>query len=54
MIIDLKVGEFKPEHVGKMGFYLAAVDTQVATDQDALHIRVGSEGTRSRDGSVRR
>jgi hypothetical protein len=38
VVIDLKVGEFKPEHVGKMGFYLAAVDTQVATEQDAPSI----------------
>ncbi len=27
--IDLKVGEFEPEFVGKMQFYLAALDTQV-------------------------
>jgi predicted nuclease of restriction endonuclease-like (RecB) superfamily len=26
VIIDLKMGEFKPEFVGKMGFYLTAVD----------------------------
>lgn len=38
MVINLKVGEFKPEHVGKMGCYLAAVDTQVATHQDAPSI----------------
>ena len=25
-VIDLKIDEFKPEYVGKMGFYLAAVD----------------------------
>jgi len=27
--IDLKVGEFEPEHVGKMQFYLAALDDKV-------------------------
>jgi predicted nuclease of restriction endonuclease-like (RecB) superfamily len=27
--IDLKIGEFEPEHVGKMQFYLAALDAQV-------------------------
>jgi hypothetical protein len=27
--IELKVGEFKPEFVGKMQFYLAALDRQV-------------------------
>ena len=26
---ELKSGEFKPEHAGKMGFYLAAVDAQL-------------------------
>lgn len=26
VVIDLKIGEFKPEHAGKMNFYLAAVD----------------------------
>jgi predicted nuclease of restriction endonuclease-like (RecB) superfamily len=25
-VIELKAGEFKPEHVGKLGFYLSAVD----------------------------
>ncbi len=34
VVIDLTIGDFKPEHVGKMGFYLAAVDAQVATDDD--------------------
>ncbi|MDP1561310.1 MAG: PDDEXK nuclease domain-containing protein [Pirellulaceae bacterium] len=27
--IDLKIGEFEPEHVGKMQFYLVALDNQV-------------------------
>jgi hypothetical protein len=27
--IELKIGEFEPEFVGKMQFYLAALDTQV-------------------------
>lgn len=27
--IDLKIGEFEPEHVGKMQFYLTALDQQV-------------------------
>lgn len=26
VVIDLKTGEFKPEHAGKMGFYLSAID----------------------------
>ncbi len=29
MAIELKVGEFQPEFVGKMQFYLAALDRQV-------------------------
>jgi len=27
--IDLKIGEFQPEHIGKMQFYLAALDDLV-------------------------
>jgi predicted nuclease of restriction endonuclease-like (RecB) superfamily len=26
VVIELKVGPFKPEYVGKLGIYLAAVD----------------------------
>jgi hypothetical protein len=33
-VIELKVGPFKPEYVGKLGFYLAAVDDLVKTDAD--------------------
>ena len=29
LAIDLKIGEFQPEHVGKMQFYLAALDNLV-------------------------
>jgi predicted nuclease of restriction endonuclease-like (RecB) superfamily len=29
IVIDLKVGDFKPEYVGKMDFYQAAVDEPV-------------------------
>ena len=29
VVIELKVGAFKPEFVGKMQFYLAALDRQV-------------------------
>ncbi len=33
--IDLKVGEFKPEYVGKMNFYLSLLDrTEKATDEE--------------------
>lgn len=29
MAIELKIGEFKPEYVGKMGFYLSLLDKNV-------------------------
>lgn len=32
--IELKVGEFMPEHVGKVQFYLAALDSQVKTREE--------------------
>ena len=38
VVIDLKIDEFKPEYVGKMQFYLAAVDDQVKTGQDGPSI----------------
>lgn len=34
VVIELKVGAFKPEYVGKLGFYLAAVDDLVKSKQD--------------------
>jgi hypothetical protein len=38
VLIDLKTGKFKPEYVGKMGFYLTAVDRQMRHAQDAPSI----------------
>lgn len=40
VVIDLKVGEFKPEYVGKMSFNLSAVDDQLkhADDQSGVGI----------------
>ncbi len=35
VVVDLKVGEFKPEHVGKMNFYLNAIDADMRHDDDA-------------------
>lgn len=32
VVIELKTREFKPEHAGKLGFYLAAVDEQLKLD----------------------
>jgi predicted nuclease of restriction endonuclease-like (RecB) superfamily len=35
VVIELKAGPFKPEHVGQLGFYLTAVDMQLKSAQDA-------------------
>jgi predicted nuclease of restriction endonuclease-like (RecB) superfamily len=35
VVIELKAGKFKPEHLGQLGFYLTAVDAQVKHPQDA-------------------
>ena len=35
VVIELKAGPFKPEHVGQLGFYLTAVDMQMRTTADA-------------------
>jgi predicted nuclease of restriction endonuclease-like (RecB) superfamily len=35
IVIELKSGDFKPEYVGKLSFYLSAVDSQVKADADA-------------------
>lgn len=34
VVIELKAGDFKPEHLGQLGFYLTAVDRQIKTDED--------------------
>ncbi|MHC4887319.1 MAG: PDDEXK nuclease domain-containing protein [Planctomycetota bacterium] len=34
VVIELKAGDFKPEHLGQLGFYLTAVDRQVKEEQD--------------------
>jgi predicted nuclease of restriction endonuclease-like (RecB) superfamily len=40
VVVDLKIGEFEPEHAGKMGFYLQAVDDLLrhAADQPTIGI----------------
>lgn len=35
VVVDLKVGEFKPEHVGKMNFYINAIDVAMRHEDDA-------------------
>lgn len=34
VVIELKTGDFKPEHLGQLGFYLTAVDRQVKAPED--------------------
>ena len=34
VVIELKAGKFKPEHLGQLGFYLTAVDAQVKHPED--------------------
>jgi hypothetical protein len=34
VVIELKAGGFKPEYVGKLNFYLSAVDDQLRADGD--------------------
>ncbi|MFF7707952.1 PDDEXK nuclease domain-containing protein [Pseudomonas sp. NPDC007930] len=34
VVIELKTGKFKPEHLGQLSFYLTAVDRQVKNDLD--------------------
>ncbi|OQX19619.1 MAG: hypothetical protein BWK75_05485 [Candidatus Altiarchaeales archaeon A3] len=36
--VELKIGEFKPEYVGKMQFYLAALDEQIKIPSEKLSI----------------
>ncbi len=40
VVIDLKMGEFEPEHAGKMNYYLSAVDNLVKTDEDKPSIGI--------------
>ena len=35
VVIELKAGDFKPEHTGQLGFYLTAVDAQMKAPDDA-------------------
>ncbi len=38
VVIELKAGKFKPEHLGQLGFYLTAVDAQVKDEADGSTI----------------
>lgn len=48
IVVDLKTTPFKPEYVGKMNFYLSAVDDQVRHADDKLSIGLILCKTRSR------
>lgn len=34
VVIEIKGGKFKPEHLGQLGFYMTAIDRQVKNEQD--------------------
>ncbi|ELS00261.1 hypothetical protein GLO73106DRAFT_00041180 [Gloeocapsa sp. PCC 73106] len=34
VVIELKTGEFEPEHAGKLNFYLKAVDELIKSEED--------------------
>lgn len=38
VVVELKAGDFEPEHTGKMNFYLSAVDEQLRHPDDAASI----------------
>ena len=38
VVVELKIGEFKPEYVGKMNFYLSAADDLLRHEQDGPSI----------------
>jgi predicted nuclease of restriction endonuclease-like (RecB) superfamily len=40
VVIELKTGEFEPEHAGKLNFYLKAVDEQLRSDRDEPSIGI--------------
>jgi predicted nuclease of restriction endonuclease-like (RecB) superfamily len=48
VVIELKTGEFEPEHAGKLNFYLKAVDEQLRGDRDEPTIGILLCKTRDR------
>lgn len=38
VVIEIKAGKFKPEHIGQLGFYMTAVDAQVKHEHDTATI----------------
>lgn len=35
MVVELKAGDFKPEHLGQLSFYLSAIDGEIKREDDA-------------------
>lgn len=35
VVIEIKAGKFKPEHLGQLGFYMTAIDAEIKTEHDA-------------------
>jgi predicted nuclease of restriction endonuclease-like (RecB) superfamily len=48
VVVELKIGEFKPEYAGKMNFYLSAVDDQLRHPDDQPSIGILLCKTRDR------
>jgi hypothetical protein len=48
VVVEMKIGEFKPEYAGKMNFYLAAVDDLLRDAQDQPSIGIILWRTRNR------
>ena len=48
IVIELKVGDFKPEYAGKMNFYLSAVDDRLRDKDDTPSIGIILCKTRDR------
>jgi len=40
VVVELKLGDFEPEHAGKLNFYIKAVDEQLCKDGDAPTIGI--------------
>lgn len=48
VVVELKAGEFRPEHTGQLNFYLSAVDAQMRAEHDAPTIGLLLCKTRNR------
>lgn len=48
VVVELKAGDFEPEHAGKLNFYLSAVDSQIRDEHDGPTIGLLLCKTKSR------